>query len=132
MLCPVLRQLYQPRASLPGLWRQYWNYGRGRMRVLRKHPDFLAPRHLAPSALVVALAGLAAAGIVVPAAHAALAVVAGAWGAALAAAAFAAQGARWQERLLLPVAMAGMHLAYGLGLIREAVAIKDAAGPPTM
>ncbi len=79
MLCPALRQLYRPRASLAGLWRQYWNYGRGRMRVLRKHPDFLAPRHLAPSALVVAFAGLAVAGTVVPAAHAALALLAGAW-----------------------------------------------------
>ena len=128
MLCPALRQLYRPRASLTGLWRQYWNYGRGRMRVLRKHPDFLAPRHLAPSALVVALAGLAAAGTVVPAAHAALALVAGAWGAVLVAAACAARGARWRERLLLPVAVAGMHLAYGLGLLRGAIG--DAAGPP--
>ena len=120
MLCPTLRQLYRPRASLAGLWRQYWNYGRGRMRVLRKHPDFLAPRHLAPSALVVALGGLAAAGTVLPAAHAALALVAGAWGAVLAGASCAARGARWRERLLLPCAVAGMHLAYGAGLLREA------------
>ena len=132
MLCPTLRQLYRPRASLAGLWRQYWNYGRGRMRVLRKHPDFLAPRHLAPSALVVALGGLAAAGTVVPAAHAALALVAGAWGAVLAGASCAARGARWRERLLLPCAVAGMHLAYGAGLLRRrrAGAIGDAAGPP--
>ena len=118
ILCPALRQLYRPRGSLLGLWRQYWNYGRGRMRVLRKHADFLAPRHLAPSALVVALAGLAAAGTVVPAARTALAVVAGAWVAAVVAAAFAARGAEWRERLLLPLAVAGMHLAYGLGMLR--------------
>jgi glycosyltransferase involved in cell wall biosynthesis len=132
MLCPALLQRYRPRGSLTGLWRQYWNYGRGRMRVLRKHPDFLAPRHLAPSALVVALGGLAAAGTVVPAAHAALALVVGAWGAALAAAACAARGARWQERLLLPCAVAGMHIAYGLGLLRGRGSIKDAAGSPNM
>jgi succinoglycan biosynthesis protein ExoA len=134
MLCPALLQLYRPRASLGGLWRQYWNYGRGRMRVLRKHPDFLAPRHLAPSALVVVLGGLAAAGAVVPAAHGALALVAGAWGAALVGAACAARGARWRERLLLPCAVAGMHLAYGAGLLRESVrgrgSIRDAPGPP--
>jgi len=118
MLCPALRQLYRPRASLTGLWRQYWNYGCGRMRVLRKHPDFLAPRHLAPSALVVALAGLAAAGTIVPAARTALAAVAGAWVAVLAAAAATARGADWRERLVLPVAVAGMHLAYGLGMLR--------------
>lgn len=128
MLCPTLRQRYRPRASLASLWRQYWNYGRGRMRVLRKHPDFLAPRHLAPSALLVALGGLAAAGTVLPAAHAALALVAGAWAAVLAGASCAARGARWRERLLLPCAVAGMHLAYGAGLLRGAIG--DAAGPP--
>jgi succinoglycan biosynthesis protein ExoA len=134
ILCPALLQLYRPRASLAGLWRQYWHYGRGRMRVLRKHPDFLAPRHLAPSALVVVLGGLVAAGAVVPAARAALALVAGAWGAVLVGAACAAHGARWGERLLLPGAVAGMHLAYGAGLLRESVrgrgSTRDAAGPP--
>jgi succinoglycan biosynthesis protein ExoA len=120
ILCPALRQLYRPRATLSGLWRQYWNYGRGRMRVLRKHPDFLAGRHLAPSALVVALGGLAAAGTLVPAAHAALILVAAAWGVVLVAAACTARGAAWRERLLLPWAVGGMHLAYGAGLLREA------------
>ena len=128
ILCPALLQHYRPRASLGGLWRQYWNYGRGRMRVLRKHPDFLAPRHLAPSALVVVLAGLAAAGAVVPAAHAALSLVAVAWGAILAGAACSARGARWRERLLLPCAVAGMHLAYGAGLLRELV--RRSSGAP--
>jgi succinoglycan biosynthesis protein ExoA len=122
MLCPALRQLYRPRGTLTGLWRQYWNYGRGRMRVLRKHPDFLAPRHLAPSALVVALGGLAAAGAIVPAAHAVLALVAAAWGTVLVAAACTARGAGWRERLLLPFAVGGIHLAYGAGLLREAAA----------
>ena len=129
ILCPALLQHYRPRASLGGLWRQYWNYGRGRMRVLRKHPDFLAPRHLAPSALVVVLAGLAAAGAVVPAAHAALSLVAVAWGAILAGAACSARGARWRERLLLPCAVAGMHLAYGAGLLRESV--RRSSGAPS-
>jgi succinoglycan biosynthesis protein ExoA len=121
MLCPALRQLYRPRGSLTGLWRQYCNYGRGRMRVLRKHPDFLTPRHLAPSALLVTLAGLAAAGMVVPAAHTAFALVAGAWVAVLVAAACVTRAAEWRERLLLPLAVGGMHLAYGAGLLHELV-----------
>src|SRR5262245_59245039 len=131
MLCPALRQHYRPRASLTGLWRQYWNYGCGRMRVLRKHPDFLAPRHLAPSALVVALVGLAAAGAVSPVAQAGLALVAGVWGAVLVATSCTARGAPWPERLLLPVAVAGMHVAYGVGLLAAgAGSFGDAPGPP--
>lgn len=30
---------YSPRATLGGLWRQYFNYGRGRSRTVRRHPD---------------------------------------------------------------------------------------------
>src|SRR4029077_9801228 len=89
-------------------------------------------RHLAPSALVVVLGGLAAAGAVVPAARAALALVAGAWGAILAGAACSARGARWRERLLLPCAVAAMHIAYGAGLLRELLRRSSGApsGPP--
>ena len=130
ILCPALRQRYRPRATLTGLWTQYWNYGRGRLRVLRKHPGFLAPRHLAPAALVVALGGFGAAGAAVPAARAAFTLVAAAWGAVLVASGCVARGAGLRERLLLPVAVAGMHLAYGAGLLRQAVARRPAGAPP--
>ncbi len=36
---PKVRVCYYPRSSLGGLFRQMVRYGRGRVRLLRKHPD---------------------------------------------------------------------------------------------
>lgn len=53
---------YRPRSSLSGLWRQYFNYGRGRSRTVRRHPSslrlrqFAVPFHLAASLLSIAAA----------------------------------------------------------------------------
>ncbi|MEM8651440.1 MAG: glycosyltransferase family 2 protein [Pseudomonadota bacterium] len=46
-----IRVQYYPRESLSSLWKQYFNYGRGRSRTIRKHPksigirQFLVPAH---------------------------------------------------------------------------------------
>lgn len=120
-LCPDLRQPYRPRGSLAGLLRQYWSYGRGRMRVLRKHPSFLQLRHLVPSAFVAALvvtAGAAAIGF----GTAPLMSVAGAYAVVLLAAGLRAlRTAPLREAALVPVAVACMHVAYGAGLLWQAI-----------
>lgn len=38
---------YSPRATLAGLWRQYFHYGRGRSRTVRRHPGSMRARQLA-------------------------------------------------------------------------------------
>ena len=48
---------YYPRASLKALWRQYWDYGRFKRLMLRKHPASLKLRQLAPPLLVMGLVG---------------------------------------------------------------------------
>jgi succinoglycan biosynthesis protein ExoA len=51
---------YVPRGSLAGLFRQLVRYGRGRMRLLRKHPDTLSAGTLVPGLFVAGvLLGLA-------------------------------------------------------------------------
>jgi succinoglycan biosynthesis protein ExoA len=45
---------YRPRASLPSLWRQYFKYGAGRSRTVRRHPGSLRLRQMAvPANLVI-------------------------------------------------------------------------------
>lgn len=50
---------YAPRATLLGLWKQYFNYGKGRSRTIRRHPgsvrarQFAVPAHLAFCALAL-------------------------------------------------------------------------------
>ena len=41
-----IRLQYYPRESLTKLWRQYFNYGKGRSRTVRCHPDSLKLRQL--------------------------------------------------------------------------------------
>jgi len=54
---------YYPRATLRGLWRQYYMFGRGRAKTVAKHriplkPRQLAPALIAPSALLALAAPL--------------------------------------------------------------------------
>jgi succinoglycan biosynthesis protein ExoA len=53
---------YHPRATLGGLWRQYFHYGRGRSRTVRRHPQSLRLRQLAvPLHVALCLAAVLAA-----------------------------------------------------------------------
>lgn len=55
ILCdPQLRSRTRVRRSWRELWRQYRRYGRGKARVLRRHPRSLRPRQVPP----ILLAGL--------------------------------------------------------------------------
>jgi succinoglycan biosynthesis protein ExoA len=57
---PEILIRYEPRNSLRGLFRQLVRYGRGRVRLARKHPDTLSPKTLVPALFVAGLpAGLA-------------------------------------------------------------------------
>jgi succinoglycan biosynthesis protein ExoA len=59
---PRVAVRYHPRGTLAGLFRQMARYGRGRARLLRKHPETLSPGCLVPAAFVLgALVGPAAA-----------------------------------------------------------------------
>jgi succinoglycan biosynthesis protein ExoA len=54
-----IRLRYEPRATLAKLGRQYFNYGRGRSRTVRRHPNSLRARQLAiPLHVVLSLASL--------------------------------------------------------------------------
>jgi succinoglycan biosynthesis protein ExoA len=49
---PAVTVRYHPRATLSGLFRQLVRYGRGRVRLLRKHPNTLSARTLLPAFFV--------------------------------------------------------------------------------
>src|SRR5206468_2374931 len=62
LLLPGLKATYHVRPSLRSLWRQYWQYGIWKGRLVRRYPESLRPRHLIPSlfALVLGLVTFAA------------------------------------------------------------------------
>lgn len=114
---PRLEVVYRPRSTLQGLASQYWQYGRWKRVVLRRHPRSVRWRQLIPPAAVAAngLAVLAAPWrpwtLAVPATY-----VAGLLGASV----LAGRGDR-EVLVRLPAVFATMHHAWGAGFL---------AGPP--
>ncbi|MCY4003842.1 MAG: glycosyltransferase family 2 protein [Rhodospirillales bacterium] len=117
-LDPALNVDYRPRESFAALATQYFGYGRWKAVMLQRHPRSLRPRQLAAPALVLGLAssialaimGMSFAALVLPVFY--LAALTG--DAAL-------EG--WRRRdpavLLMPAALAAMHLAWGAGFWRS-------------
>jgi glycosyltransferase involved in cell wall biosynthesis len=112
-LDPSIRSTYLGRTTLGALYRQYFWYGHSKVSLAAARPDAIRARHLAPAALVAGLVG--AAGVSVLGWRPALPVALGGYGALLATAALMARGRRLTARLLMPLALAAMHLGYGIG-----------------
>ena len=122
---PDLRVSYRPRGSLRKLARQYHDYGRWRREVVRRHPETLSLRYLAPPLALLGVilgTGLGVAGLITdhrlltagftaPAAYVA---------ANLVASAHAARGLTWGTSRWLPAVYATMHGAWGSGFLRGA------------
>jgi glycosyltransferase involved in cell wall biosynthesis len=118
-LTPAIRSTYEPRGSLAALWRQYWQYGFWKARVVQKHPASLQPRHAAPPLFALAVLGVAALRLRGGRGRHLWLALAGPWLAG--ALVFAARAARSRDdRSLLPalpVAFATLHLSYGFGAL---------------
>jgi len=113
---PRLAVEYRPRSTLPELWRQYFDYGRGKRRVLRMHPGSLRWRQLAAPALVV---GLAASTLLAftPARKLSLVTPTLYASALTAATAYEAVRRRDPAMASLPAVFPTMHLAWGIGFL---------------
>jgi succinoglycan biosynthesis protein ExoA len=124
LLSPSVRLRYYPRRTLAALFYQMMRYGRGRVRLLGKHPDTFSPACLAPALLV---SGLALGPLVVaflPAFAAAY------WGGlslyVIALAFFTCLASVSHKRAaylaLLPAVFLTIHLGAGAGMLREGLA----------
>lgn len=131
LLCPKIRSRYFNRATLRGLFKQYFQYGLYKVRVLQKHPRQMQPRQFAPPLFVVAtVLGLLAAPFTGLGRWLLLAIwapyllldLAASWRA----------GSSFAERLLLLAIFPILHLAYGsgfaVGLLRFAGRWRDRDG----
>lgn len=57
LLSPDIRSRYYSRSSLHSLWRQYYQYGYWKVRVMQKHPRQMRRRQFVPPAFVAGLIG---------------------------------------------------------------------------
>ncbi len=117
LLADDVRSTYFSRTSLKGLWRQYFQYGFWKVRVLQKHHRQMSLRQFVPPAFVLALIGSAflalssafrPLSLIIP-----LVYLIANLGASL----LAASKRDWRSFPLLPIIFAILHLSYGLGFL---------------
>ena len=122
---PDLTVTYRPRNSIKALARQYFDYGRWRREVARRHPETLSLRYLAAPVTVAAVAGglgFCIVGVVTGRSGLVVAGVAPATvyavGNLVASASVASQSANASLLRRLPAVFATMHGAWGAGFLR--------------
>jgi glycosyltransferase involved in cell wall biosynthesis len=118
LLASDVRSRYESRGSLRSLARQYFQYGYWKVRVMQKHPRQMSARHFVPAAFVSALVASGLAALAIPGARTAFIGLAAIYAAAyLLVSAVVLRRAGSGPLLLLPVAFATLHLAYGAGFL---------------
>ncbi len=118
MLNPRIKSEYYNRATALSLWRQYFQYGYWKVRVLQKHPGQMSARQFVPPLFVMTLFLLCAAApffivgrFLMAAAVTTYSVL------SLGASILAARRCDWRLLPLLPIAFTIIHFAYGSGFL---------------
>ncbi len=122
LLAGDVESIYHGRASLRRLFRQYFEYGYWKVRVMQKHPRQMRARQAAPALLVLSLALGALLSLLSPSAAYATALLLLTYLTATAAASVAQARTDWRMLPILPLAFIGLHVAYGLGFLTGLVA----------
>jgi glycosyltransferase involved in cell wall biosynthesis len=115
---PTIISWYTPRSSLIDLFRQYWQYGYWKVRVIQKHGTPASLRHLVPGAFVSALVLFALLAPFLRLAFAGFSVLAGLYLIGLLfASAHTALRSGWAYAPVMPVVLPCFHFGYGLGFM---------------
>jgi succinoglycan biosynthesis protein ExoA len=122
LLASDIQSTYYSRGSMKKLWKQYYQYGYWKVRVLQKHPLQMRPRQFIPPlfvsalilSMIMALLSLISFQILgLPL----LSLMVFYLLTNLAASTYTAAKKGWQHLLLLPILFAILHLSYGLGFL---------------
>jgi len=108
---------WESRQSVGALWRQYRRYGKGKAKVVLRHPSSIRPRHLLPPMFVAYLAAAGALAVVRPSRRGVAAAAVSPYAAALAFASVRT-GRTIDDasaRPLVPLAFMAMHVGWGVG-----------------
>jgi hypothetical protein len=115
---PRIRSWYTPRDSLLGLFRQYWQYGYWKVRVIQKHRAPASLRHLVPGCFAASVLVLALAAPAFAAARLGLAALLGTYLLPLLVASVGTSArSGWALLPALPAVFVCYHFGYGLGFL---------------
>jgi succinoglycan biosynthesis protein ExoA len=118
LLDPAIRSEYHNRSTPRALWKQYFQYGYWKVRVLQKHPRQMQLRQFVPPLGVITLVSiLLLAALIKGAWIAASAIVAVYLLASMLASLRAANRSNVRVLPLLPLTFAVIHFAYGVGFL---------------
>jgi GT2 family glycosyltransferase len=118
LLTGRIKSVYYNRSTLRSLWRQYFQYGYWKVRVLQKHPRQMQLRQFAPPLSAVALsAGLLSSLLSDVMRRGWIALMLVYVVANLVASIWIARRSSPRSIFLLPVAFATLHLSYGFGFL---------------
>lgn len=118
LLAEDVRSKYYSRGSLRKLWKQYFQYGYYKVRVLQKHPKQMSIRQFVPPLFVLSLLASLILTILTTWGWVALVSITGAYIAAnLIASTITAAKKGWNHLTRLPIAYAIIHFGYGFGFL---------------
>ena len=118
VLAPSISLKYHPRASISGLFRQMTRYGRGRVRLSRKHASTLSLKSLAPAFFLLFLLVGSIPAIIWPSIQLPYLCVAGAY-LAVVGCFSAAIADGFRTMLWLPLVFMAIHFGAGYGSLVE-------------
>ncbi len=131
---PDLRTRYHVRDGLGALARQYYRYGRGKVRVARASPGVIRPYHLAAPALVASIPVTALMVVTGRGRRVALAAASSYAAANLLATVMAGKGEPLAVRGRIPATFLVMHVAWGVGfwagMLEGARGLETGGGSP--
>ena len=118
LLSPAIKSTYTPRSSLPALGRQYFIYGRQKVRTLQKHPASLRWRQIVAPLFVLILGGTFLLSFFSTAALGLFVLALGSYLLAnLVASTIAVSANNWRYWPILPLIFATIHFSWGSGFI---------------
>ncbi len=115
-LDPSIRSLYYSQTNLRRLWRQYFQYGFYKVRVIQKRGAVPSWRHLVPGAFVLSLLGSLFLALLTHSPFLMLG-VGGSYAVASGLASLWIGRRNWWTLPLLPLIFLILHLAYGIGFL---------------
>ncbi|MEL7625985.1 MAG: glycosyltransferase family 2 protein [Anaerolineaceae bacterium] len=118
LLAQDVRSTYFSRGSFAKLWKQYYQYGFWKVRVLQKHPMQMSLRQFVPPVFVLSIIISLLLTLVNPWGWIFLALILGAYLAVnLGFSIYISARHGWKFLLSLPVAFAIIHVSYGSGFL---------------
>lgn len=117
-LDPSIRSSYWSRPTLVKLWRQYYQYGNWKIKILKKHGRLPSTRHLAPGAALLLFIFSLLLGILVPSLFWLPIVLLILYLALSLFFTLKIAMANGPDCIILPLAFATLHLSYAIGFIR--------------